>query len=191
MPLKNILSVSESRVVPIDDLHDDPDNPRFISEAELASLVASIRHFGYVEPIVVNEREVEMKDGSVLSNVIVGGHQRVKALRIIGETEVPAVFGSWDKDDMTALNIALNKIGGQWDEQALARNLELLMDVPDYDVSLTGFDPDLAMKLIDTFRVEAPESFPDAGMTAEDQEYRCPSCNYSWSGDPKPRAPQE
>ena len=60
-------------------------------------------------------------------------------LRDLGVQEVEVVVLDIPKDKEQALNIALNKIAGRWDEQQLLAVLQQLKDA-DYDVSLTGFD---------------------------------------------------
>jgi ParB-like chromosome segregation protein Spo0J len=112
-------------------------NPRKISKEELEKLKRSIKEFGYVEPVIYNEK----------TGVIVGGHQRVTALKELGQTEVDCVIVSFDTDKEKALNIALNKISGDWDEDKLSA---LLMDIKESgeDPELTGFDADEINKLL-------------------------------------------
>ena len=71
---------------------------------------------------------------------VVGGHQRLKVLIDMGITEVDCVVVELDEAREKALNIALNKISGDWDKEKLAL---LITDLQgsDFDVSLTGFDP--------------------------------------------------
>lgn len=105
-------------------------NPRHISDDELASLVRSIREFGLVDPIVAN------KDGTVI-----GGHQRLKAAKIAGLERVPVVYVDLPKDKEKALNLALNRISGEWDEAKLRSLMEELAD-GDLELELTGFTND-------------------------------------------------
>ena len=96
-------------------------------DAEYESLKTSIETFGYVDPIIVNS------DGTVI-----GGHQRLAVLVDLGYTEVDVAVVNLNKNDEKALNIALNKISGEWDNEKLAAIFtELKMD--EYDVTLTGF----------------------------------------------------
>lgn len=73
-------------------------NPRTIKEAARAGLAASLRRFGMVQAIVINER----------TGRIVGGHQRIAVLHEQGVTEVDVAIGSWDEADERALNVVLN-----------------------------------------------------------------------------------
>jgi len=119
----------EIRKVKIKDIKYAPYNPRKISDEMLNKLKQSIEEFGYVEPIVVNKR----------TRHVVGGNQRLKALNDLGIEEVEAVFVDLDDAREKALNIALNKITGEWDYPKLKDLLEEL-DTGAFDIELTGFD---------------------------------------------------
>ena len=99
-------------------------------DPEYEKLKRSIEQFGYVEPVIWNEQ----------TGRVVGGHQRLKVLTDMGITEVDVVVVSLSDEKEKALNIALNKITGAWDENLLA---ELLEDIQssDFDLGKTGFDP--------------------------------------------------
>ena len=71
---------------------------------------------------------------------IIGGHQRLKVLKHLGYTEVDCVVVEVDKTKEKALNVALNKVTGSWNEALLAELIKDLQEV-DFDVSLTGFEP--------------------------------------------------
>lgn len=116
---------------PIDSLTAAPYNPRTLSQSEFESLQRSLDEFGFVEPIVVNRK----------SGFIVGGHQRVAAARAVGIETVPVVFVDLDEQREKALNVALNKISGSFDNDMLA---ELLSGLDDDMVELTGFDENWA-----------------------------------------------
>jgi len=110
------------------------------SDTEYKKLKRSIEEFGYVEPVIWNER----------SGNIVGGHQRYKILCDLGHTEVDCVVVDLDDNREKSLNIALNKIQGAWDENKLAE-LFAGFDLADFDAELTGFDADEIETLIDGF----------------------------------------
>lgn len=98
-------------------------------DREYEKIRRSIEQFGFVEPVVWNKR----------TERIVGGHQRVTVLKDSGETEVDCVVVDLPEEKEKALNIALNKITGEWDEEKLA-GLIAELQAEDFDVSLTGFD---------------------------------------------------
>ena len=99
-------------------------------DAEYEKLKRSIEQFGYVEPVIWNQT----------TGRVVGGHQRLKVLMDMGMTEVDCVVVEMDEDKEKALNIALNKISGDWDKDKLALLIADLQGA-DFDVSLTGFEP--------------------------------------------------
>ena len=118
--------------VRIDQLRPNQENPRRITRAELNKLIRSIKEFGFVDPIIVNNYK-DRKD------IIIGGHQRVMAAKQMGYTTVPVVYVDLDEDREMLLNIALNEISGDWDEAKLYKALKDLQD-SDADITLTGFD---------------------------------------------------
>lgn len=98
-------------------------------DPEFEKLKRSIQEFGLVEPIILNKR----------TGNVVGGHQRLSVLRHLGYNETDCVIVDLDDAKEKTLNIALNKISGQWDDELLSA---LLKDIEksEFDVSLTGFD---------------------------------------------------
>ena len=86
--------------------------------------------FGCVEPLVWNKR----------TGNLVGGHQRLKILVAKGEKKVDVSVVDLSIEREKALNVALNKVQGGWDEARLAELLDELSKLPDFDVTLTGFD---------------------------------------------------
>src|SRR5574344_1960636 len=98
-------------------------------DAEYDKLKRSIEQFGYVEPVIWNKT----------TGRIVGGHQRLKVLIDLGITEVDCVVVELDETKEKALNIALNKISGDWYKDKLMLVISDLQG-EDFDVSLTGFD---------------------------------------------------
>lgn len=98
-------------------------------DKEYDKIKNSVNEFGYVDPIIVN------KDFT-----IVGGHQRLKVLKDLGFTEVDCVVIDIDKTKEKALNVALNKISGEWNQELLGELIKDLQSL-DYDVAFTGFEP--------------------------------------------------
>ena len=105
-----------------------PYNPRTISDHDLVALGRSMTSFGVVEPIVVNRR----------TDRIVGGHQRVKAAEAQGIGELPVVHVDLDEAAEKQLNLALNRISGEFDIDKLADVLREL-ETTGADLDLTGF----------------------------------------------------
>jgi DNA modification methylase len=118
--------------IPIGQLNPAAYNPRKDlqpGDPEYEKLKRSMQEFGYVEPIVWNKR----------TGNIVGGHQRYKVLLDMGMREVDCVVVDLDETKEKALNLALNKIQGDWDDLKLKDLLQEL-DTGEFDLELTGFD---------------------------------------------------
>ena len=110
------------------------------SDREYEKLKRSIAEFGYVEPVIWNRQ----------TGNVVGGHQRLKVLVDLGQREIDCVVVDLDLQREKALNIALNKIQGDWDEGKLA-SLMAEFDASAFDVSLTGFDAEEVDALLNKF----------------------------------------
>ena len=98
-------------------------------DKEYEKIKQSLLKYGYVDPIIVNE-----------DLTVIGGHQRLTVLKDLDYETAKCVIVNLPKEDEKALNIALNKITGQWDEALLA---DLLLDLQesDFSLDLTGFEP--------------------------------------------------
>lgn len=118
-------------------------------DREYQKIKKSIEEFGYVEPIIYN----------VATNTIVGGHQRLKVLKELGYTEIDVVEIEETEEREKALNIALNKIEGEWD-MALLKDLLQELDTGEIDMDLTGFEDWEMEQLMTQFHVE-DESFEE------------------------------
>lgn len=123
---------AELKMLPIEKLNPAEYNPRKKlkpGDPEYEKIKRSIQEFGFADPVVVNK-----------DMTIIGGHQRVACAKDIGYTEVPCAIVDLDKTQEKALNVALNKITGEWDKELLADLIQDLQD-SDFDTGLTGFDP--------------------------------------------------
>jgi len=135
-------------------------NPRITlkpGDTEFEKLDRSIKEFGFVEPAVWNKR----------TGNLVGGHQRLAVLKAQGVTEVDVSVVDLSLEKEKALNIALNKIKGDWDEEKLAEILQELSQVPDFDVALTGFESVEISQLFDEYLTPDPEDDFDLKKEAE------------------------
>lgn len=147
--------------ITLDEIKPSEYNPRIISEEELAKLEKNIKEFGLVDPIIINLK----------NNHIIGGHQRYEVLRklagtdtnyentelklirlgnvgwVLNETELDI----FDETHEKALNLALNKISGDWDYSKLDLVLEDMKN-EHFDIDLTGFD-DLDLAIFDDSKI--------------------------------------
>ena len=122
----------EIKELPLKELKPAANNPRKKlkkGDKEYEKIKQSLLKFGYVDPIIVNE-----------DLTVIGGHQRLTVLKDLDYETAKCVIVDLPKEDEKALNIALNKITGQWDEALLA---DLLLDLQesDFNLDLTGFEP--------------------------------------------------
>lgn len=97
-------------MVPIKDVKPNPKNPRNITEYQTEALKRSINKFGFLSPIVINKRNMQ----------IVSGHQRLEAYKSLNKTEVPVIYVELDDKEERALNVAMNRVGGTFDQKGLA-----------------------------------------------------------------------
>ena len=106
-------------------------------DPEFERLKESIKTFGNVEPIVWNKR----------TGNVVGGHQRLAVLKALGETDTEVSVIDVSLKEEKLLNVALNKVKGDWDYDRLP---ELLKEFEPEEVKLSGFSPqELAILLAD------------------------------------------
>ncbi|MGG5340179.1 hypothetical protein IGJ48_002891 [Enterococcus pernyi] len=132
----------EIKIMKLSDLKPADYNPRIDLESgmeEYEKLKQSILEFGFVDPPIFNKR----------TGNLVGGHQRVAVAKDLGlceEIEVSVVDLPLDKEK--ALNVALNKISGRWDDDKLA----LLLKELDADIlDLSGFGEDEIQDVIEQY----------------------------------------
>lgn len=123
-------------------------NPRVMDYNEFGKLLNSIREYGLVDPIIVNMKNM----------TIIGGHQRYEALlmeneetgefenlKLLRRGDIGWIFTDnlldiKDASHEKGLNIALNKISGDWDYPKLSGLIDELLYDTNFDISLTGFD---------------------------------------------------
>ncbi|AVU90211.1 DNA modification methylase [Listeria monocytogenes] len=129
-------------------------------DSEYEKIKRSLEEFGYVDPVIWNKT----------TGRVVGGHQRLKVLASMGRTEVECVVVELDEEKEKALNVALNKISGDWDKEKLAVLITDL-DASDFDVSLTGFD---AAEIDDLFKDTLRDGVEDDDFDV-DEELQNPS----------------
>lgn len=134
----------ETKLLRLSAINPAPYNPRKPlkqGDREWDALNNSIDKFGLVEPLIVNKR----------TNNLVGGHQRYNVLRSKGVTEAECVIVDVDDQQERLLNIALNKIEGDWDYEKLD---ELFQTMNENDIIFSGFSED---EVGDLFGTSEPE----------------------------------
>jgi len=117
---------------PLDALTPYANNARTHSDEQIAQIAASIAEFGFVNPVLIDER-----------GVIVAGHGRLAAAKRLGMTEIPVIeLAHLSEAQRKALIIADNRIAlnAGWDDELLKIELETLQSL-EFDLDLLGFDP--------------------------------------------------
>ena len=124
-------TTSEMQLISVAQLIPYQNNARTHSKEQINKLRASIREFGFVNPVII-DREYN----------VIAGHGRIAAAREEGITEVPCVFvDHLTEAQKKAYILADNRMAldAGWDEDMLRVELEALEEMG-YDLGLTGFD---------------------------------------------------
>jgi len=138
--------------------------------SEMESLRRSVSHWGMVEPLVVRRSD----------QLVIGGNQRLETAKALGMAVVPVVYVELSDAEAKALNLALNKIRGEWDLPRLGELLEDLQRLPEIDETLTGFsgdEVDALLAELERDRVPDPreESFPEAAEVLQQWREHTPT----------------
>lgn len=147
-------------------------NSRTHSDEQVAQIAASIREFGFLNPVIVDS-----------DNGIIAGHGRILAARKLGIEQVPTVEASHlTEPQKRAYIIADNKLAlnAGWDDELLKVEFQEL-GVMDFDLTLTGFTVEEMDGLF--FEPEfAPGTEDDQGKLDElaPKIVKCPHCGGEW-----------
>ena len=137
-------------------------------DKEYQKIKNSIIEFGYVAPIIINA-----------DKTVISGHQRIKVLKDLGYEEIDCIVVNFDKNKEKFLNIALNKISGEWDYQKLESIFNEL-DENNIDLLITGFDEKEINKLIkETEETMNENTEIDLNEFNDDKfQCKCPKCGF-------------
>lgn len=159
-------------------------NSRTHNEQQVAQIAASIREFGFTNPLLITS------DGTIIA-----GHGRLMAAQKLGLESVPVlVADGWTDAQRRAYVIADNKLAlnAGWDDEMLALELSELGDL-DFDIGLTGFDVDELAELSPAAETEGltdPDEVPDPPAEPVSKTgdiwllgvyYECESCGKEYS----------
>jgi ParB family chromosome partitioning protein len=153
---------------PVTDLIPYARNSRTHDDAQVAQIAASIREFGWTNPILL--------DGL---NGIIAGHGRVLAAQKLGESEVPTIeLGHMDDNQKRAYIIADNKLAlnAGWDNEIFALEFAELKDAG-FNLNLTGFNVDEIGKMLEETNFD-PATEKEQGKLdeLEPKWIACPHC---------------
>lgn len=147
------------------DIKEYETNPRHHDRAQIERIAASMREFGFTNPVLVDEE-----------NCLIAGHGRLAAASKIGLAELPVVrIAGLTEAQKRALRIADNRIAERsvWSPELLNIELEALIDM-DFDMELTGFD---------TIEIDSLLSADDAPTEEEPPLPKLPSQPVTQPGD--------
>lgn len=144
------MSPSQIEDIAVDDLHGAPTNARTHPKKQIRQLADSIRRFGFTNPILIDA-----------DNMILAGHGRHAAARLLGMTHVPCIrIETMTSADKRAYALADNKLGlnSGWDDTVLAEELKALQALDQgFDLlGVTGFSIPEIDGLIEGLRPEEP-----------------------------------
>ena len=167
-------------------------NPRKISNDDFNKLSNSINEFGLVDPIIINLQNNHIIGGhqryDVLMDEHINGNDKYSDLKLLRLGDIGWVFSEDSltvKDDAheKALNVALNRISGEWDNEKLQEIFDDL-DIQGFDLDLTGFDNIEIKHLSFEQDIEFDDDFDlSEDDIADDPEEKapkyitCPYCN--------------
>jgi len=151
-------------------------NARMLSPKAVDKVAASIKEFGWQQPLVVDKEDV-----------IIAGHTRLLAAKQLGLKEVPVVVAiGLTPAQVKAFRLTDNRVAQEtsWDYELLAVELEALAEF-DIDITITGFDDDEieGMSIGEPeIREYAEEIEAEDRDEPEDKFIHCPYCGKSFSG---------
>jgi len=123
--------VTQIVYLPIDEIREYENNPRDNDGEPVEAVVESLKNYGWRRPLIIDK-----------DKVLIAGHTRIKAARILGHKEVPCVLADdLSKAEANAYRLEDNRTqeDSQWDTEALAKEFETLRN-NGFDLSKTGFD---------------------------------------------------
>lgn len=147
-------------------------NARLHTEAQITQLVGSLDEFGWVKPLIVDEK---------LS--ILAGHGMYLAAKQRGDDSAPVIrIEGLTAAQKRAYLIADNKLAmnSEWDNTALSNELRRL-SAEDFNLLVVGFSQSELEKLMAEENVTSPDDFAEADENLPTQHV-CPKCGYKWSG---------
>ena len=155
MDLKGVVSQIER--VPLSAIRPYKQNPKQHTNQQVAQIAASIRNFGFIIPIVLDQ-----------AGEIVAGHGRYLAAQNLGLTHVPAVrVGHLTDEQVRAFRIADNKVAESgWDTDMLRAEIEALK-VSDFNLEATGFTDKEVGEILDEIIEQERSGKPEVEFSRE------------------------
>lgn len=145
-------------------------NSRTHSDEQVAQIAASIREFGFTNPVLI-----------AADDTVIAGHGRLLAARKLNLSDVPCIrLGHLTETQKRAYVIADNKLAlnAGWDSELLKVELEAL-DAESFSATLTGF----SLSEIESMLVEPnfePGTEDDQGQLDQTEPIICPKCSHQF-----------
>ena len=143
-PVNRIETVAPER------LRANPRNARTHSKRQIKLIADSLKAFGFVNPILIDE-----------ADMVIAGHGRLAAAKMLGMAAVPAIrIEHLSEDEKRAYVLADNQLAARagWDPEILAIELQHLTEiVVDFDMTVTGFEAPEIDLIIAKARAPEPE----------------------------------
>lgn len=160
------------QTIPTDQIKPAAYNPRKDlqpGDPEYRAIKRSLTDYGLLEPLIWNRR----------TGNLVGGHQRFKILTAEGATELPVSVVDLDQAQEKALNLALNRVQGAWDEARLTDLLQELI-ANGQDPGAAGFSEKDVEALLGQFEAIDFDEMEENPGNGEAAEHRCPKCGFEF-----------
>lgn len=156
--------------VPVGSLKPAAYNPRTMDTDEMRRLRLSLRTYGFVDPVIAQKS----------TRLVIGGHQRLDAAKAEGYTEVPVVFVDIDDKHAMALNLALNRISGEFDYRKLSEVIAQIDTGEIKNMEITGFALDEIEKIMTFSFSDLKTKHKPEQSESEDNTVICPRCSHEF-----------
>src|SRR5277367_4539783 len=127
------IPIPRTETIALENLIPNPRNARTHSKRQIKLIAGSLKAFGFINPVLVDE-----------SGMIIAGHGRVAAAKLIGMTHVPVLrINHLSDDEKRAYVLADNQLAARagWEPDILAIELQHLTEIAvDLDLTVTGFE---------------------------------------------------
>tara|TARA_R110002020_G_scaffold122857_2_gene278771 strand:+ start:256 stop:828 length:573 start_codon:yes stop_codon:yes gene_type:complete len=156
----------------IDSLIPYINNARIHSDEQVAQIAASIKEFGWTNPVLV--------DGN---NGIIAGHGRVLAARKLEATEIPVIeLQGLSEAQRRAYILADNRLAenATWDTDLFPLEVQELAAL-NFNLSLVGLSEFEMKYILNPDAGNAPDEFEDIDPDVDQFNHECPKCHYEWA----------
>lgn len=161
----------KSMIVDVESLTPDPNNARVHGDRNMEAIMASLKLYGQMKPIVVRKQDM----------VVAAGNGTLEAIKRLGWTKVAANVVPMTEEEFAGYGLADNRSAelAAWDFEVVDRLDRFLVERGQANVGWTG--EELAVLRREIGDVAPPDQFPEVDEGIE-TEHECPRCGYRFSG---------